>query len=217
LLRHLTRTEAAALEAHVARVEARTGVQVVTAVIGRADNYIELPWKAFALGASAAGLALVTADALRPQWVTSYTALVHATTMLAAGAAAALLAIFVPPFARLFLRAARRDVEVRQYAQALFLARDLVATRDRTAVLILISLFERRIEIVADRGLADRVAETEWCAVIARMAPHLGGGRPFRALEDCLDAVAELLATKGFRGGAGSNDLSNRPIEERGA
>jgi putative membrane protein len=201
----------------VARVEARTGVQVVTAVIGRADDYTELPWKAFALGVSLAGLLLVMADALRPQWVTSYTALVHTTTMLGVGATAALLAIFVPPFARLFLRAARRDVEVRQYAQALFLTRDLFATPDRTAVLILVSRFERRIEIVHDRGLAGRVAEAEWQTVIARMTPHLRDGRPFRALEESLAAVAELLASKGFRGTGAANVLSDRPIEERGA
>lgn len=186
-------------------------------MIGRADSYVELPWKAFALGVSVAGLALVAADALRPQWVTSYTALVHTTAMLAAGVAVALLTIFVPPFARLFLRATRRDVEVRQYAQAMFLTRDLVATRDRTAVLILISLFERRIEIVPDRGLAGRIAEAEWHAVMARMTPQLGSGRPFRALEECLDAVGALLAAKGVRAGAGSDDLPNRPIEERGA
>jgi putative membrane protein len=192
-------------------------VQIVTAVIGKSDNYIELPWKAFALGASVAGLALVAADALRPQWVTSDAALVHATTILASGAAAALLAILAPPFARLFLRKARRDVEVRQFAQSLFLARDLVATPDRRAVLILISLFERRIEIVHDRGLAGRVAEAEWQSVIARMTPHLRDARPFHALEEAIAAVAALLASKGFqRGPSAADDLPNRPIEERG-
>jgi putative membrane protein len=190
----------------------------VTAVIGRADSYTELPWKAFALAVSLAALTLVAVDALRPQWVTSYTALVHATAMLSAGAAAALLAVFVPPFARLFLRDARCDVEVRQYAQALFLAHDLCATRERTAVLILVGRFERRVEIVHDRGLARRIAEAEWQTVIARMSPHLRGGRAFRALDESLDAVSDLLASKGFRGAAGGrNDLPDRPIEERGA
>src|SRR5258708_35863064 len=47
--RFLTRTEAEAIEARVAAVEAATGAQVVVALIGKADAYVELPWKAFAL------------------------------------------------------------------------------------------------------------------------------------------------------------------------
>ena len=43
-------------------------MQLVTAVIGKADSYVELPWKAFALGAALAGLVLVVADALSPRW-----------------------------------------------------------------------------------------------------------------------------------------------------
>ena len=35
-----------------ARVEARTGAQLVTAIVARSDAYVELPWKAFALGAA---------------------------------------------------------------------------------------------------------------------------------------------------------------------
>ena len=89
----------------MADVERRCGVQIVTAIVGKSDTYTELPWKAFALGVSIAGFTIVVADLWRPQWATSYVAIVYAVTTLAAGAAAALVAIFVPPFARLFLRA----------------------------------------------------------------------------------------------------------------
>ena len=55
----LDQGESAALEQAIAALEAQTGVQLVTAVIGKADSYVELPWKAFALGAALAGLVLV--------------------------------------------------------------------------------------------------------------------------------------------------------------
>ncbi len=117
----LTSAEADEIEAQVAGIESRTGVQVVTAVVGKSDTYVELPWKAFALGASVAALATVAVDTLRPQWATSNTAVVQAGIILGAGAAAALLAVFVPAFARVFLRAVRAEVEVRQYAQSMCL------------------------------------------------------------------------------------------------
>jgi putative membrane protein len=213
----LTCAEADAIDSQIGRLESQTGVQVVTAVVGKSDTYAELPWAAFALGAAFAGFALVFMDFARPQWVTSHAALIHATTILGAGAASALLAVFVPPFARLFLRPARRDLEVRQHAQSLFLTRELFRTRRRTGVLILVSLFERKVEILPDTGLHARMSEADWGAVIARMTPRLREARPFHALQEGLAALDERLASNGFTPSDGSNELPDRPIEERGA
>jgi putative membrane protein len=201
----------------VAGIEDRTGTQIVPAVVGKSDSYAEVPWMAFAAGASLASLALVIADALWPHWTVSYTAVMHAIAILGAGAASALIAIFAPPFGRLFLRQSRIDSEVRQYAESMFLRRSLFATSRRTAILILISLFERRIEIVADEGCHPRVTLADWQAVIARMAPRLRERRPGDALREALTAVDALLQARGFTRGDGPADtLSNRAIEERG-
>ena len=214
----LSDVEADAINAQVARVEARTGVEVVTAIVGKSDTYVELPWKAFALGASFAAFGVVIADLWRPDWVTAGTALLHAVTILGVAAASALLAVFVPAFGRLFLRATRAEIEVRQHAQSLFLTRELFRTRQRTAVLVVVSLFERRIEILPDTGLHDRVTEADWSGVIARMTPRLREARPFHALQEGLAALEALLAAKGFQGDAArDNPLPDRPIEERGA
>lgn len=199
------------------RLESATGVQIVPAIVGRSDSYVELPWKAFALGASLASLALVASDYFRPDWVTASTAVMHALAVLGAAAATALLAAFAPPFARLLLRDGRAQIEVRQYAESLFLKRALFATRARTGVLVLVSLFERRIEIVVDTGIGGRVTEAEWQSVIARMSPHLRDRHPFEALRDALEAIEQLLAAKGLRGGADIlNELPDTAIQERG-
>jgi len=159
----------------------------------------------------------VLADAWRPQWAASSTALVQTTAILMTAAAAALLAILVPPFARLFLRASRGHVEVRQHAESLFLRHALFSTRRRTAVLILISLFERRMEILADTGLRDCVTDADWQTIVARMAPRLRERRPFHALQEGVTAIESLLVSKGFTGRqVDVDELSNRTIEERG-
>jgi putative membrane protein len=216
--RYLSTDEAASLDRAVARLEGRTGIQIVPAVAGRSDAYPEIPWHAFAAGAAFSALILVIADRLRPTWVTSQTAVLHATIVLAAGAVCTLAAAFIPPIARLFLRAVRADEEVRQHAESLFLRRDLAGTRQRTGLLLLVSLFERRIEIVADRGFDGRVTPAEWQAVIARMTPHCANRRPFEALRDALAAVDDLLTAKGFRGSEGmANELPDAAIEEDGS
>ena len=210
--------ESDAIDRRIAAVEARTGVQVLAAVVPQSDSYVELPWKAFALGASLAAFGVAVADAWLEPWVTSPTALLHAVVILGSGAACALLAIFVPSFARLFLRETRRHATVKEHAESLFLRREMFATRRRTAVLILISQFERRVEILPDTGLHGRVGEAEWRQVIDTMAPHLRDARPVHALEAGIADVERLLVSKGFHADAGAtNELPNRPIEESGA
>jgi len=210
--------ESDAIERRITTVEARTGVQVVTAVVPRSDSYVELPWKAFALGASLAAFGVVLADFWVQPWLTSSTALLHAVAVLGSAAACALLAVFVPSFARLFLRGTRGHAAVNDHAQSFFLRHELFATHHRTGVLILVSRFERRVEILPDTGLHGRIGEAEWRQVIEAMTPYLREARAFHALEAGIAAVERLLVARGFNGNAGStNELPSRPIEESGA
>jgi len=213
----LDQRESAALEQAIAGLEAQTGVQLVTAVIGKADSYVELPWKAFALGTAFAALALVVADELSPRWTGADTALIFAVAILGAGAVSALLAVAAPAYARLFLRATRRDLEVRHYAQAFFLRRELFATRGRNGILLLVALFERKVEILPDVGLHARFDRTDWRTVIDAMTPLLRERRCFGALQQGVVRLEALLLAKGMSAASGGNELADRPIQETGA
>ncbi|HEY2864755.1 MAG TPA: TPM domain-containing protein [Casimicrobiaceae bacterium] len=208
--------ESAAIEAQVAGLEAKTGVQLVSAIIGKSDSYVELPWKAFALGTALASLALVVVDAWRPQWSGGEEALTLAVTILGVGAASALLAIAVPPYARLYLRATRRDLEVRHYAQALFLRRELFRTPRRNGILMLVSLFERKIDILPDVGLHARIDAADWRGVIEAMTPLLRERRCFDALQVGIGRTQAMLLAKGMAVAAGGNELPDRPVQETG-
>ncbi len=213
----MKRVALSGVEAQVARVEAATGVQVVVALIDKADTYLELPWRAFALGASLGAFAMVIVDALSQSWST-VGALATAAGTLGAGAVLAVAAMLAPSFARLFLRDIRRNAEVRHYAQSLFLRRELFATRARNAVLVLVARFERKVEILPDVGLHDRVTSAEWSRVIAKMTPALAQQRYADAFRDGLDAIEALLVGRGIAPQADAADeLPNRPIVERGA
>jgi putative membrane protein len=213
----LDQGESATLERAIFGLEAQTGVQLVTAVIGKADSYVELPWKAFALGTALAGLVLVVADTLSPRWAGAENALIFAVAILGAGAASALLAVAAPPYARLFLRTTRRDLEVRHYAQAFFLRRELFATRGRNGILLLVSLFERKVEILPDVGLHARFDAADWQAVIDAMTPLLRERRCFDALQQGVARMQALLLAKGITGAPAGNELPDRPIQETGA
>ncbi len=212
-----SRSESEPIDTAIARVEARTGVQIVTAVVGKADTYAELPWMAFALGVSLAALFSVVVDGVRPDWLGSQVALVTAVTLLAAGGASALVAVFVPAYARLFLRSALADLEVKHYAQSIFLRRELFKTRERNGILILVCKFERKIEILPDVGLYGRVAAEDWSRIVAAMTPLLRQCRFTDALHAGVALTGQILAAKGFAGHpGGANELPDGSIEEQG-
>lgn len=207
--------DAAPIAARVAALERARGVEVVTASIARADVYMELPWRAGALAASVTALVLAIGDVLRPDWATSTTLLIALATVMLVGAGVALLAIFVPPFARLFLSKHRQETEVRQFAQAFFLERQLFRTRKRLGVLILVAKFERRVEVIADIGFDGRIAAAEWGSIIPPMVPLLRDRRPHDALLAGVEALDKLLAMRGFSGdGSSANELPDATVEE---
>lgn len=204
---HLTEAERKEIGERAERFEARTGVQVAAAVVGRCDAYPEIPWKAFALFSGLTFLAVIARD---PD------AIMGGLSFFLGGATAALATVFLPSFARLFLNSARRKAETRQYAASFFLDHGLANTRHRHAILVLVGVFERSVVILPDAGLRDRLDEIELKHIIRRMAPQLAGGRFASALLDGLDALEALLAAKGFAGG-GSDEIAQEVFEEKGA
>jgi putative membrane protein len=212
----LSKTQIDALDRQIAHVHAATGTRIVAAEIGQADTYVELPWKAFALGVSLAALVVVGADVLHPQWATPGSTTLSVIMILAVGALAALLSISVAAFGRLFLHGARCELEVGQYAQALFLRHELFNTAHRDAVLILVSRFERRVHILPDIGLQATIGEAEWQAVIERMKPALRQTRTADALHVGLAAVEELLMRTGHKGNTGTDIEPPEPLIEEG-
>ena len=211
----LSERERQKLDQRAAETEKRTGAQVVLAVIERSDTYAELPWKTFALGASLSGLVIVIADLLRPGWPSGATALLAVVLTLATGAAAALLCVTIPAFARIFLDAHRAEMEVRQHAQSLFLSRELFGTCERTGILLLVSLFERQVMVLPDIGIGKRLSPEAMQRVIERMGKSLASGRLVDALENGLSCLEENLFSSAFTK-SGKNELSDEVIEEKG-
>lgn len=207
----LTIAEQQAIESRVAALEKDLGIEVVTVVTARSDDYPEVVWRAFALGASLTALAVAIADVARPDWVTSALVFTSLVVVLAVGALCALATIYVPAFARLFVRKSRAAVEVAQYANDQFLERELFATPGRTALLVLVSLLEHRVVVLPDKGLRAQLTPAQWDGVVARMTERLANGATGAAVLAGLDAVGELLAGKA-QGPAAGNRFADAPV-----
>jgi putative membrane protein len=106
-------------------------------------------------------------------------------------------------------RAARRAVAYR-VAREQFISRGLARKRDRTGILIFVSLAERYARIIADEGIASRVPQSEWQGAMDALVAHMRQGRIadgfIAAIEDC----GKLLATHFPRTGPSRDELPDR-------
>ena len=203
------------LDRLISDIEKRTNAQIVLAVIQRSDNYAEIPWKAFALGASLTGLMVFLLSLLSLDWDTQGTVIISIVAILGCGALLALLTTLIPKLARQFLSDSEADMEVRQYAESLFLNRELFATSSRTGILVLVSLFERKIVVIPDNGLSSRLTEDSTRGVIKAMTPFLKQGNVREAFEAGLKQLADSLGKTGQA--ISGNELPDDIIEEEGS
>jgi putative membrane protein len=201
----------------VADAEKRTDAQIVLAVVKRSDSYTEIPWKAFAIGTSVAGLILFILHVAIPYWYSPARILISLAATLAAGIFLALLTVFVPLFARFFLSAHRAETEVKQHAESLFLSHELFATRQRTGVLLFVSLFERKVFILSDKGLSGKLGQNESAKIMEPVIASLRHGELRKAFEDGLSRMTELLGPGGKQPTEIlESELPNEIIEEDG-
>ena len=203
------------LDRQIAESEKQTGAQIVLASIRRSDSYAEIPWKAFAFGASISGMVTILLDLFVLGWLTEMLILFSVATTLAAGALFVLLSVFWPGFARLFLSPYRKESETMQYAESLFLGHELFSTEERRGILLLVSQFERQVVILPDKGVRDLLGEDVLKDIISKMTEYLRRSELRQAMETGLDGLRAALGSP-VTGRSGKNELSNEIIEEDG-
>lgn len=95
-------------------------------------------------------------------------------------------------------RAGRHDslhAVVRQRALAWFGRLRVWDTEHNNGVLVYLLLAERRIELVADRGLMRHCSAAEWAAMVQRLSGHLQRGDFEAGLTQALEEISALLVT----------------------
>jgi len=86
-------------------------------------------------------------------------------------------------------------------------------TQNNSGVLIYLLVADHAIEIVADRGIAARVTESEWVAICAAMRERFVAGDFVAGAIDGVNKVSDLLAAHfPANGSATPNELPDRPV-----
>jgi putative membrane protein len=91
-------------------------------------------------------------------------------------------------------RRARRAAAHRA-AMEQFVIRGIANKKDRTGILIFVSLAERYARIVADEGIAARVPQSEWQAAVDALVAHISSGHIADGFVAAITACEAVLAT----------------------
>ena len=103
-----------------------------------------------------------------------------------------------------------RDAPARQRAIAMFGKLRVWDTEHNNGVLIYLLLAERRIEVVADRGLNARTAPAAWTAMVGQLGAALGSGSFEDGLSAAIRTADEMLVAH-FPLAAGVTRLNELP------
>lgn len=100
----------------------------------------------------------------------------------------------------------------RDRAREVFAMRGVWNTEENNGVLVYVLLADRKVEIVADRGIDARAGAEAWARIVADIDRFFAEGRFEEGAVAGVRAVSDLLATHFPARGQGANELADRPV-----
>jgi putative membrane protein len=208
-IRHyLTKDDEEKIRRAVAQAESRTHGEIVPMIVHASDHYVHLSVAsgiAFAVMAFVIGLTLK--PTLHPSWFLVFEVI---------GYLVGSLFMQIDGMKRLFLTGREMEAKVFDRALRTFYEHGLHKTRSSTGILIFASLLERRVQLLADRGIHEKVGDAEWrkaADVLTRAMKEKRTGDGFcEAIAVCGDVLARHFPHVPMAG-ENPNELPDRPIQ----
>jgi putative membrane protein len=184
------------ISAAVREAEGATSGEIVVVVAAASDDHPEARWRsAIAL----AGLVLLADLAYRhlARFWLPWTADAASLALVGAGVLGFFAASFAP-LRRTLVGRERMRLRVRRAAEAAFAAERVFETRDRTGILIFLSLLEHEVVVLPDTGIAAKAPEAAWAGVVEGVVRGMKAGRPADALVGAVRSCGAALRAAGF-------------------
>jgi putative membrane protein len=188
------------IAAAIQAAEARTSGQIVCVLAETSSPVTALPIFIAALAALATPWLLMAFTAMTVQRILSLQLVVFILLLM--------LLCLPRVEAALMPRKARRMLAHR-LAMEQFVSRGL-GRKDRTGILIFVSLAERYARIVADDEISARVPQAEWQAAVDALVAHMRDGRVADGFIAAIDLCGDQLARHFPQGASGGRALPNR-------
>jgi putative membrane protein len=181
--------------------EAKTSGEIVCVLAQTSSDAIALPILIAAVAAFALPWLLVAFTAMTVYRILSLQVIVFLVLMV----------LLCLPRVRVALmpRRARRAVAHR-VAREQFITRGIARTKDRSGILIFVSLAERYARIIADEGIAARVRQSQWQTAVDALIAHMRDGHIADGFITAIDLCGAELAKHFPRTAADREELPDR-------
>lgn len=180
-----TEDEAQRVADEITAVEKKTAGEIVAVVAGESSSYLHAPFLWAAVIALLVPWPLIYLTWWPMQWV-YFGQLVVFALLVAAFWPRQMRTMLVPRSIK-HQRAHRRAVEQ-------FMVQNLTTTRNRTGVLIFVSIAERYAEIIPDTGISAKVPAETWQGIVDKLTDDIGDGRAAEGFVTAIRAVGGPLA-----------------------
>lgn len=189
--RFFTQVDLDAIRAAVGEAEKRTSGEIVPYVVDQSDEYLSATWKGAALGAILAPLVALAIH----RWSSIWGIPIDWWIALPApvGGALGYLLSLLPSVRRWMVGDEVLEARTRRRAAVAFLDQEVFRTDNRTGILLFVSLFERRVVLLADSGIHQKVEQGQWEEITNRLAGEIRKGRTGPAMVEAIRACGELL------------------------
>lgn len=189
----------------IASVEKNTAGEIAVMVVDQSDDY---PAAQLLAGITIGGLlALVLSDFFADSSVWFFIPL-----FLFFGFTCGWLSKRLPHIKKVFVSKSRQETRVREKALTAFYDKGLYKTRDETGVLFFISLFERKVWILADKGIYEKINQETLQKYAHNIALGIKTCNAATALCQEIENVGLILAKHFPIKQDDSNELSNKVI-----
>jgi putative membrane protein len=183
----------------VTEAEARTSGEIVPYFVAQSDSYEVAIWKGVGAAVAVALLIAVLIFNFYSGWGLGWlhTGWGMALFILLAGTAGGLIGVFVPPARRALIGPRTLTRTVHRNAMKAFVDEEVFNTRDRTGILLFISTFEHRIEVLGDVGINEKVSSDEWADIVEHIRDGIKQGRFVDGVIDGIGMCGHLLEKSG--------------------
>lgn len=180
-----TAEEATRVAEEISAVEKLTSGEIVAVVAADSGSYLYAPFLWAAVVALLVPWPLIYLTWWPMQWV--YFAQLAVCALLVMAFWPREMRMMLVPRSLKHMRAHRRAVEQ-------FLVQNLTTTRNRTGVLIFVSMAERYAEIIPDTGISAKLSADTWQAIVDKLTSDIGSGNAADGFVAAIRAVGEPLA-----------------------
>jgi putative membrane protein len=191
---HLTQEERARVQQAVAAAERLTSAEIVPMIVMRSGLYRDARYRAGLTAAGAVLTTLVTVEAawLPWGWHAANAAWLLLATLITYGIGHWLARL--EPIIRLFTPADRMRHKVKLRAERAFAQHGLSRTRDRNGLLIMISLLEHQVYVLADQPLFELAPAGLWDQIVLEIVGPVKTGDVIGGLCRGIERAGILLA-----------------------